>query len=113
MSAGFLVAAANGVVEPSELAALAHVVGDAVSLEPTPGHTPGSLSLLIDRIDAAPVLLIGDLAYDATALQKNQLPGTGDKKVLSSTYATVRDFRKRRPDVLVVPSHDWDAAARL
>ena len=90
------------------------LMGDgSLILLPTPGHTPGSLSLLINRIDAAPVLLIGDLAYDATALEKNQLPGTGDKKLLHSSYAKVRAFKNQNPAVLIVPSHDWNAAARL
>jgi glyoxylase-like metal-dependent hydrolase (beta-lactamase superfamily II) len=36
-------------------------------LLPTPGHTPGSMSLLVRRNDGPPMLLVGDLTYDVHA----------------------------------------------
>ena len=90
------------------------LMGDgSMMLLPTPGHTPGSLSMLVQRSSAEPILLVGDLAYDAGALEKDQFPGIGDKRALSLSYETVRDFKKRHPGLIIVPSHDSRASERL
>jgi len=90
------------------------LMGDgSLILLPTPGHTLGSLSMLVKRTDAAPLLLIGDLAYAAEALEHDRLPGTGDKKTLSASYQKVRALKESHPDLLIVPSHDWKAAEEL
>lgn len=90
------------------------LMGDgSLILLPTPGHTPGSLSMLVHRADSAPLLLVGDLAYAAGALERDQMPGTGDKKTLSVSYQKVRALKDRHPDLLIVPSHDWKAAEEL
>lgn len=90
------------------------VMGDgALVLLPTPGHTPGSMSLLIRTDNGPPVLLIGDLAYSSEAVMENRVPGTGDPKQLRETYAKVRQLKKHIPDLLLVPSHDDAAIARL
>ena len=44
-------------------------------LLPTPGHTPGSLSLLVRRPGPAPLLMVGDLSYDAHLLEAGHVPG--------------------------------------
>lgn len=84
------------------------VMGDgSVVLIPTPGHTAGSLSMLVRTGNYPPLLLIGDLAYDADLLMRDQLPGIyASKAQLLSSYARVRALRAQLPDLLVLASHD-------
>lgn len=87
------------------------VAGDgSMVLVPTPGHTPGSLSMLIRSDDMPPVLLIGDLAYEEDMLIKNVVPGLGDPAVLRQTYAKIGTLKEYLPDLVIVPSHDSKAA---
>jgi len=76
-------------------------------LLPTPGHTPGSISMLARIKGRAPVLLIGDLAYAGELLMKDQLPDTGDKAQLLASYAKVRVLKQRLPELILLPSHDF------
>lgn len=85
----------------------------SIVLLPTPGHTPGSLSMLIRPDDAPPVLLVGDLAYGAGFIRKDQVPGTGDADLLHRSYAQVRALAAALPDLIIVPSHDDDGASTL
>ncbi len=85
----------------------------ALVLLPTPGHTPGSTSLLVRSKDKPPVLLVGDLAYRAGFIGTDQLPGTGDAVALRKSYAQVRVLMDVLPDLLLVPSHDDESAAAL
>jgi N-acyl homoserine lactone hydrolase len=82
-------------------------------LLPTPGHTPGSISMLARINGRAPVLLIGDLAYEAELLMKDQLPDTGDKAQLLASYAKVRGLKQRLPELVILPSHDFAAQEYL
>lgn len=86
------------------------VVGDgSMMLLPTPGHTPGSLSMLIRQEGWTPILLVGDLTYEARLLEQNIIPGTGDPASLRTSFAKVRKLKKRFPDMVIVPSHDFAA----
>lgn len=90
------------------------VMGDgSLMVVPTPGHAPGSVSMLIRRPDAAPVLLIGDLTYSEELLLRNQVAGTGDKTLLLESYAKVKAMKAKNPDLVVVASHDTTAADKL
>ncbi len=90
------------------------VAGDgSMILLPTPGHTTGSLSMLVRSGDWPPVLLIGDLAYAADLLMRDAVPGTGDAKVLRASFAKVRKLKEQLPDLVIVPSHDTEAANAL
>jgi glyoxylase-like metal-dependent hydrolase (beta-lactamase superfamily II) len=82
-------------------------------LLPTPGHTPGSLSLLVRRPGRAPLLMVGDLTYDAELLAAGIVPGAGNKRQLRRTVAAVNELRLRTPGVIVLPAHDPQAARRL
>ncbi|MCW9032918.1 MAG: N-acyl homoserine lactonase family protein [Rhodospirillales bacterium] len=79
--------------------------GSLVALS-TPGHTKGSLSLLIRSSGKAPILLVGDLTYEADLLMNNQVPGTGDKEKLLSSFAKVQDLKEKLPELVILPSHD-------
>lgn len=90
------------------------VMGDgSLVVVPTPGHLPGSVSMLIRRSDGPPVLLIGDLTYNQELLERDQVAGTGDKKLLIQSYAKVRAMKQHTPDLVIVAAHDATAADKL
>lgn len=90
------------------------VKGDAsMVVVPTPGHLPGSVSMLIRRSEAPPVLLIGDLSYSEDLLQRDQVPATGDKELLLKSFAKVRALKRHTPDLVIIASHDTTAADKL
>ena len=90
------------------------VMGDgSMMMIPTPGHTVGSSSLLLRSGGMPPVLLIGDLAYQADLLLSDQVPGTGDARVLRETYAKVRALKDDLPDMIIIASHDLKAGELL
>jgi N-acyl homoserine lactone hydrolase len=82
-------------------------------LLPTPGHTPGSMSLLVRRPGHTPVMLVGDLTYDADLLAAGHVPGAGDKAQMRKAVASVNALRQRFPDLTVLAAHDPTAANRL
>jgi glyoxylase-like metal-dependent hydrolase (beta-lactamase superfamily II) len=90
------------------------VMGDgSMTLLPTPGHTPGSMSMLVRTEGLPPLLLVGDLTYDVKLLMHDQAPGTGDANQLKSSFAKVRGLRKQLPDLVIIASHDPAAAGAL
>ena len=90
------------------------LMGDgSMVLLPTPGHLPGSLSMLVRRESASPLLLVGDLCYGLELLERCQLPGTGDKKELRASFAKVLALKERMPDLVILPAHDPEAAEAL
>lgn len=83
------------------------VMGDgSMVLLPTPGHTPGSLSMLVRAEGLPPLLFVGDLTYQLDALQNDVLPGLGDAAALRQSYAKVRELMARLPGLIVLPAHD-------
>ena len=90
------------------------VMGDgSLVLVPTPGHTAGSMSLLIRRRKRSPLLLVGDLTYGAELLLRGQVPGVGAHKQLVETTAKVLALKETMPDLVILPAHDPTAAQRL
>lgn len=90
------------------------LMGDgSMVLLPTPGHLPGSLSMLVRRDGAPPLLLVGDFCYSLDLLMHDQFPGTGDKKELRAAYAKARALKERMPDLLILPTHDPGVAGAL
>jgi glyoxylase-like metal-dependent hydrolase (beta-lactamase superfamily II) len=90
------------------------LMGDgSLVLLPTPGHTAGSFSLLIRRRTLPPLLLVGDLTYEAALLERRQLPGVGDRDQLARTTGKVLALADRMPGLVVLPAHDPSAARRL
>lgn len=80
---------------------------------PTPGHTPGSMSLLVRRPGHAPLLMVGDLTYDADLLATGHVPGAGQKGQMHRSVAAVNTLRQRFPDLTVLAAHDPAAASLL
>ena len=90
------------------------VMGDgSLMLLPTPGHTAGSVSLLIRRTGRPPLLLAGDLTYGAEILQRGQLPGVGNRRRLAEGSRKVLALAQQQPGLVVLPAHDPTAAQRL
>jgi N-acyl homoserine lactone hydrolase len=90
------------------------LMGDgSLMLLPTPGHTAGSMSLLIRRGQRSSLLLVGDLTYGAELLERGQPPGVGAHKQLAETTANVLALKETMPDLVILPAHDPTAARRL
>ena len=90
------------------------VMGDgSLALLPTPGHTAGSMSLLVRRVGRPPLLLAGDLTYGAEILQRGQLPGVGNRQRLAESSRRVLALAAQQPGLVVLPAHDPTAAQRL
>jgi N-acyl homoserine lactone hydrolase len=82
-------------------------------LLPTPGHTPGSMSLLVRRPGLPPLMMVGDLTYDAHLLEAGQVPGVGSRRRLREATAMVNQMRQQYPGLVILPAHDPGAADRL
>jgi len=90
------------------------VLGDgSLMLLPTPGHTAGSMSLLVRRGTRPPLLLVGDLTYGADILQRGTVPGVGNRRQLAQTTRNVLTLAEHLPSLVVLPAHDPTAAQRL
>lgn len=90
------------------------VMGDgSLVLLPTPGHTAGSMSLLVRRTRKPPLLLTGDLAYHADLMARGQLPGVGRHRQLAESTRKVLALAAKHPGLVVLPAHDPTAARRL
>jgi glyoxylase-like metal-dependent hydrolase (beta-lactamase superfamily II) len=90
------------------------LMGDgSLMLLPTPGHTAGSVSLLVRRAGRPPLLLAGDLTYAAEILQRGQLPGVGSRRRLAESSRKVLALAGQQPGLVVLPAHDPTAAQRL
>jgi N-acyl homoserine lactone hydrolase len=90
------------------------LMGDgSLVLLPTPGHTAGSMSLLIRRRQRAPLLLVGDLTYGAELLLRGRVPGVGARRQLVETTRKVLALRETMPGLVILPAHDPTAARRL
>jgi glyoxylase-like metal-dependent hydrolase (beta-lactamase superfamily II) len=90
------------------------IMGDgSLVLLPVPGHTPGSMALLVRRPGKAPLLMVGDLTYGAELLEAGRIPGVGDAAGLRASSDLVRRLADLHPDLVVLPAHDPGAAERL
>lgn len=104
------------VADPSiaPFAAAHDIFGDSsLLLVPTPGHTPGSLSLLLRQQGMPPMLFVGDLTYDVDLLADERVPGVGKRAGLLASTQSVNEFRRRYPDLLILAAHDPSAASIL
>ncbi|MDO8106290.1 N-acyl homoserine lactonase family protein [Isoptericola sp. b441] len=75
-------------------------------LLPTPGHSRGSMSLLVRRADAAPLLLVGDVTYDPALMADERIPGTGARATQLATTRAINRLREHVGDLRVIAAHD-------
>jgi N-acyl homoserine lactone hydrolase len=80
---------------------------------PTPGHTAGSISLIVRRPGKPTLALVADLTYAAGLLTRGHLPGVGDRRVLRRSTDMMNQLRVATPGLVVLPTHDPAAAATL
>lgn len=92
------------------------VFGDgSVVLVRMPGHTPGSLGVLVSRVKGRRLLFVGDTAWslDAVAIPSHKLKLMSfvdhDAAGLSEALWRLHHLSKRDPDMLIVPTHDGRA----
>jgi N-acyl homoserine lactone hydrolase len=106
----------EGLADPT-LAPFQHghdLFGDgSMVLLPTPGHTAGSLSMVVRRPGHRPLLMVGDLTYDDDLLAQGKLPGVGAKRQMRTATQMVNQLRTRLPGLVVLPAHDPGAGRRL
>jgi N-acyl homoserine lactone hydrolase len=86
--------------------------GSLVAL-PTPGHTPGSVSLLVRRSGHPPLLLVGDLTYDIDHMERGEVPGSGNQPEMRRSTQLIAQLKQRMPDLVVLAAHDPSASRRL
>lgn len=82
-------------------------------LVPTPGHTTGSISLIVRRPGRPTLALVGDLTYDAQLLKRGQVPGVGNRRLLRRSTAMLNRLQANRPGFVALATHDPGAAASL
>ncbi|MDP2359453.1 MAG: MBL fold metallo-hydrolase [bacterium] len=76
--------------------------GLALSLLPTPGHTPCSLCLLLPALDGPPQLLTGDTLF------VGKVGGSIDEAAARREFASLRGLLERCPEETGVwPGHDY------
>ena len=89
-------------------------MGDgSIVLLPTPGHTPGSISMLVRRRDLPPLLMVGDLTYDAACSNAASFPESVTAAQLARTTDKVLALAEHLPGLVILPAHDPTAAQRL
>jgi len=82
-------------------------------LLPTPGHTPGSVSLLVRRAGRSPLLMVGDLAFDLGCMAHERVPGVGKRSQSLDSTRKVNGLARHHPGLVVLPAHDPTAGGRL
>ncbi|GGO13624.1 MBL fold metallo-hydrolase [Micromonospora parathelypteridis] len=104
-------------VEDPAIAPFTHahdVMGDgSLLLLPTPGHTPGSMSLLLRGEGLPPMLFVGDVTYDVQRLAADRIPGVGDARGLHEVTKRVNMLAARHPSMPILAAHDPSAAGLL
>jgi N-acyl homoserine lactone hydrolase len=82
-------------------------------LVPTPGHTAGSVSLIVRRPGRPMLALVGDLTYDVHLLERGHVPGVGDRRQLRQSTALLNQLRANHLGLVVLATHDPGAAVAL
>jgi N-acyl homoserine lactone hydrolase len=71
------------------------------------------MSLLVRRPGRPPLLMVGDVTYDAHLLEAGHVPGVGNRRRLREATAMVNAMRRQHPGLVILPAHDPGAAGRL
>jgi N-acyl homoserine lactone hydrolase len=85
----------------------------SVTVFPTPGHTPGSLSMLVRQEGMPPLLFVGDLTYDVALLARGHVPGVGARAGLDASTRRVAELSEQHPGLVVLAAHDPSARGLL
>jgi len=82
-------------------------------LIPTPGHTPGSMSMIVRQPGRAPLAMVGDLTYALDLLDCGHVPGSGSRKQLQQTTNMMNELRRNLDGLVVLATHDPEAERQL
>lgn len=83
-----------------------------VSLVPTPGHTLGHMSVVVQH-DGIAWLFAGDTSYTERLMLEGALDGvSADVRAARQTFGYIQQLARATPTVYL-PSHDPDSATRL
>src|SRR6056297_4127567 len=83
-----------------------------MKLVPTPGHSPGHLSVLLEEGDTT-IMFAGDTSYTEDHLVRMVADGIGtDLEAEIETHRQILAYAAQHPTVYL-PSHDPDSARRL
>jgi glyoxylase-like metal-dependent hydrolase (beta-lactamase superfamily II) len=84
----------------------------AVRLVPTPGHSPGHMSVVVSAPDMT-YFLAGDVSYSQALMLAEKVDGvTQDRATAQHTLARVAEFCRSQPTIYL-PSHDPAGRERL
>jgi glyoxylase-like metal-dependent hydrolase (beta-lactamase superfamily II) len=85
-----------------------------------PGHTPGSIGLLVRVSSGRRFLLVGDVVWNAGALAQARPKFAPARWIVDDDVARTQDAigriqaaQRRDPSLVVIPAHDGDLQARL
>ena len=79
---------------------------------PTPGHTPGHVSVIVAAGDVC-YFLAGDATYTQQALVEGRVDGVSPSEAVSlRTMQTILRLARERPTVYL-PTHDPESGHRL
>jgi glyoxylase-like metal-dependent hydrolase (beta-lactamase superfamily II) len=88
----------------------------SVTLVPLPGHTPGSIGVLLDSVKGQRILFVGDAAWSIRGVElpshkSKPLSELADHDVatLSDTLWRLHHLHEHDPSLLMVPTHDGEA----
>lgn len=86
------------------------LLGDgSIRLIPTPGHTPGHVSVLV-RTLGGEALIAGDAIYTGETLRRGERPFRAvDREAYERSVEALSDYRWENPDALIIPGHDLEA----
>ncbi len=88
------------------------VLTDRIKIVPTPGHSHGHQSVLVDAGDQA-ILIAGDTSFNQEQFLAGGMAGIAiDFKRARATRQRILDFARETPTVYL-PSHDPQSATRL
>ncbi len=92
----------------------------SIILVPLPGHTPGSLGMFVNLASGTRYFFIGDLSFSEEAIQKNAEKNFFAKAVVDEEHKVVRQelnrvsfLAKKKPELIVVPSHDGSISLKI
>jgi N-acyl homoserine lactone hydrolase len=84
----------------------------SVVIVPTPGHTPGHVSVIVDDGDVS-FFLAGDASYTQQSLVEQKVDGVSpSESVALHTLQTILGYARERHTVYL-PTHDPESASRL
>jgi N-acyl homoserine lactone hydrolase len=69
-------------------------------------HTPDSMSLPVRRPRLPPLIMVGDVTYNAHLLETGHVPRVGSRHRLPEATAMGDQMRRLSPELVILPAHD-------